>query len=362
MSFPHADLELTVDLAVIADNWKFVKSRLSPNTECAAVLKADAYGLGMSQVAPVLAAAGCRTFFVATIDEGIKLRALLPEAEIFVLCGPHAGSESAFLSARLTPVLNEPGQIALWRECAPDKPAALHLDTSMSRLGLSANELTKLETFRPALILSHLACADTPDHPLNRQQQEAFQSLLTALPFKARASLAASSGIFLGPDYHYDLIRPGAALYGLAPHPGVNPMKNPIRLRARILQTRTIDTPGTVGYGATFRTVREQRLATVGLGYADGFPRSLSNRGHAFLAGVRIPIVGRVSMDLTVFDVTDVPQSACQPGAWIDILGPEQSPDTLAEQAQTIGYEILTSLSRRCRRVYLNEAAAISAE
>ncbi len=358
MNCPHADLELTVDLAAIAANWRFLEKKLSPATECAAVLKANAYGLGIDQVAPALSEAGCRTFFVATIDEGIGLRLLLPDATVFVLCGPHAGSETVLRHARLIPILNDPGQLERWQRHAPDMPVVLHLDTGMTRLGLCRKDLGKLEKLQPALVISHLACADEPQHALNAQQRDTFSAMLSALPLRGRASLSASSGIFLGSDYHYDLVRPGAALYGLAPHPGENPMQNPVSLKARILQVRTIDTPGTVGYGATFSTARKQRLATVGLGYADGFFRSLSNCGYGFLAGNRVPVVGRVSMDLTVFDVSDVPESLCHSGAWIDILGAVQSPDALAEQAGTIGYEVLTSLSRRCHRVYVNQAAA----
>ena len=353
-AFPNADLELTIDLGVIADNWRLVKNRLAPETECAAVLKADAYGLGAARVAPALAAAGCRTFFVATIDEGMSLRSLLSEAAIYVLCGPHEKSERTLANAGLTPVLNDPAQAELWQASAPEAPAAVHLDTGMTRLGFSHRDLARLENFRPVLVMSHLACADSPDHSFNARQLCLFRTLTDALPASPRRSLAASSGIFLGPDYHFNLVRPGAALYGLAPSPGPNPMGNPVRLRTRILQARTIDTPGTVGYGATFETTRGQRLITLGLGYADGFSRMLGNRGSVFLAGKRLPVVGRVSMDLTVCDATDVPESLCFPGAWVDIIGPDQSTDALAKQAGTIGYEILTNLSRRCRRIYLN--------
>lgn len=352
--FPNADLELTVDLDVIVSNWLLLKSRLAPATECAAVVKADAYGLGTERVAPALAAAGCRSFFVASIDEGISLRSYLPDACIYVLCGPYEKSEPLFVAANLIPVLNDLQQIERWQISAPGLPAALHLDTGMARLGLSFSDLARAESFHPILVMSHLACADTPAHPLNAMQLSCFRTLRAGFPSSIRASLAASSGIFLGPDYHFDLVRPGAALYGLAPGPGDNPMGNPLRLRARILQVRTIDTPGTVGYGAVSKTVRGQRLITLGTGYADGFARMLGNRGAVFLAGQRLPVVGRVSMDLTVCDATGLSETVCFPGAWVDIIGPGQSADALAEQAGTIGYEILTNLSRRCHRIYLH--------
>jgi alanine racemase len=273
------------------------------------VVKADAYGLGMRRVAPALARAGCRCFFVATLDEGEALRPLVGDAVIGVLNGLFPGTEESFAEHRLLPVLNDLGQVARWAGFAAARETAmlaiLHLDTGISRLGLGPAEVERLAAdpgrlagLELAYVMSHLACADEPEHPLNARQLAAFRAALARLP-KAPASFANSSGIFLGADYHFDLARPGAALYGVAPQPGrPNPMAQVVHLKGRILQVRDVDRPMTVGYGATYQVTRAGRLATVGVGYADGYLRSLGNRAHAVLGDVRVPVVGRVSMDL----------------------------------------------------------------
>ena len=240
-------------------------------------------------------------------------------------------------------------------------PAGLHIDTGMSRLGLTAAE-AKLLTHMPSyadgielrFVASHLACADDPDNPLNEEQRVAFQDHLAYLN-PIRGSLANSSGIFLGSDYHYDLVRPGIALFGGNPTPTeFNPMTEVVHLRGKIIQVREIDTPQSVGYGATYRVAGPRRIATVPVGYADGYLRALSAKGKASIAGVSVPIVGRVSMDLITLDVTDVPKGSAQPGAWADLIGGEgPSLDDIATQAGTIGYEILTSLGPRFHRQYL---------
>ncbi len=238
-------------------------------------------------------------------------------------------------------------------------PAAIHIDTGMNRLGLPAPEADVLATepdrligIDVRLVMSHLACADEPDHPLNSEQLTAFTAARTQLP-TAPASLANSSGIFLGTPYHFDLVRPGAALYGVNPTPGrTNPMRQVIRLQGKILQVREIDAPRTVGYGATHRAAGSTRVATVAVGYADGFLRSLSNRGSARIGGQQVSLIGRVSMDLSTFDVTRVPREAAHPGALIDLIGADLSIDDVADAAGTIGYEILTALGHRYHRVY----------
>jgi len=342
---------------------------VGPACEAAAVVKADCYGLGSDRLAPALAKAGCRTFFVATIDEGIALRSVVREGTIFVLGGPMPGTPVDFAQYNLTPVLNSPGQIGLWAGFAAatqrSLPAALHLDTGMSRLGLDApavdalaDDPSLLAGIDPVLVMSHMACADETEHPKNADQLAGFHALSERLGTKARRSLGASSTIFLGPDYHFDLVRPGAALYGLNPTPErANPMAPVVRLEARILQVRDVDTPMTVGYGASHRVSGKGRVAIAALGYADGVFRSLGNRGYGVIEGERVPVVGRISMDLTTFDVSHLAPEKARPGALIQLIGPEQSADDLAAQAGTIGYEVLTALGHRYTRSYVGEAA-----
>ncbi len=357
---------LTVDLGAIQENHRRLSARLKGST-CAAVVKADGYGLGAAQVGPALARAGARDFFVALPCEGLALRealaALEPAPRIFILSGFEAGLGADFQAAGLVPVLNSLGQIAAWRDHARSVeaplPAAIHLDSGMSRLGLPPAELDvlaadpgRLDGLEPLLVMSHLACAEEAENPKNREQLALFQAARARLP-ALPASFANSSGIFLGPGYHFELARPGVALYGVNPTPGQpNPMAQVVRLQARILQVREIDAPTTVGYGAAFRAAGPTRIATVAAGYADGYLRSLSDRGSAFLAGIAAPVVGRISMDLITLDVTQVPAESLHPGALVDLIQPEDGLDRLAEEAGTIGYEILTSLGRRYRRVY----------
>jgi alanine racemase len=237
----------------------------------------------------------------------------------------------------------------------------------MARLGMPADELdaliadgSKLKRLRPSLIMSHFACADTPEHPLNREQPQRFQAALSRLALSdAKRSIAASSGIFLGKDQALDLVRPGAALYGIAPVANqLNPMRQVVRLQAKILQVRRVDAGSTVGYGATHRFARQTRLATMGVGYADGFMRALSNRGGVYIGDHRAPIVGRVSMDLLTIDISGIPEDQARPGTWVDLIGPHNPVDVVAGEAGTIGYEILTSLGRRYQRRYLDAGAA----
>lgn len=356
---------LTVDLAAIVANYRVLCERLG-NTRCAGVVKADAYGLGARKVAPALWYAGCRSFFVATLDEGLELRSCLPEGEIFVLHGDVLGSAGEFVEHRLIPVLNSLEEISAWTRAASDRgsalPAAIHIDSGMSRLGLPPGELKvllaepdRLDGIDLKLVMSHLACSEDDSHPQNAQQLGAFRNAVARLrPAATRLSLANSSGIFLGREYHFDLVRPGAALYGLNPRPAhPNPLRQVVRLQGKILQLREIDTGTPVGYGATHRSARPARLATIGLGYADGYFRSLGNRGIAVAGGKRVPVVGRVSMDLLTLDVSEVPQTSLRLGDYVDLIGPEITVDEVAERAGTIGYEILTSLRHRYARRYL---------
>jgi alanine racemase len=359
----RAGAVLEIDLAAIADNWRRLGARLKPGARAAAVVKADAYGLGMVHVAPALADAGCTLFFVATLDEGLALRRRLPAAAIAVFEGVMAETAGEFARAGLIPVLNDLGQIAAWRGKA--RPAMIHVDTGMARLGLSPSDLAALAAAPERLsglplsaVISHLACADEPQHPLNAAQLAAFRAALPVLSAGAgksppAASLAASSGIFLGADYHFDIARPGAALYGVNPTPGAaNPMAQVVRLKGRILQLRDVDRGVTVGYGAAHRMERPGRIATVAVGYADGWFRSSSHRGSAGIAGQRVPIVGRISMDLLTLDVTDIDPDLARPGAFVDLIDERHDVDAVAAAAGTIGYEVLTALGRRYHRVY----------
>ena len=354
---------LDIDLGALVGNWQCLRHRLPAGTLCAGVVKADAYGLGMDRVAPALAAAGCSLFFVAQLDEGAALRQRLPDVEIAVLNGlPHGGA-AEFVARRLIPVLNDLGQIASWRDAGFGRPAILHIDTGMARLGLPPRELARLAA-EPALldgvtlraVMSHLARADEADHEFNARQLAAFRAARAVLP-AAPASLANSSGIFLGADYHFEIARPGAAVYGVNPLPRApNPMAQVVRLKGKILQTRDVDTGDGVGYGSTHRREGPGRIATVAVGYADGWLRSLSNRGSAAIAGQRVPVVGRISMDLMTIDVTGLDPQAASPGRFAELIGPGHDIDAVAAEAGTIGYEMLTALGRRYHRVYTGEA------
>jgi alanine racemase len=358
---------LEIDLGAIVANWRLLAARAGP-AQCAAVVKANGYGLGAAPVAKALRASGCRLFFVATLDEGIGLRdALGQESEIAVLNGPLPGTVEEFAAHALIPVLNEPGQMEKWRKLAEERgglPAILHVDTGMSRLGLSAREfaafaddLPRWKAIRWRLLMSHLACADTPEYELNETQRRRFEAARQRLP-EMPASLAASSGIFLGPGYHFDLVRPGAALYGVNPQPGEpNPLRPVVRLCGKILQIREIDRGESVGYGAAHIMDSPGRVATVAVGYADGWLRSLSQRGCGHIAGTRVPLLGRVSMDLLTFDVSAVDPALAHPGAMIELLGESYGVDDVAADAGTIGYEILSALGSRYHRIYRQPAA-----
>ena len=361
---------LTVDLGAIAANWRGLRDAgraAGKPIDCAAVLKADAYGTGAAIVGPRLAAEGCRQFFVAHIDEGIALRKVMPGHPIYVLNGLLAGTEPDFVEHGLTPVLNHLAQLNAWRAAAQRFDRALdavvHIDTGMHRLGFDPdeaqvliNERGRLRGLRLALLMSHLVVSEEPANPINGEQLSRFRAFVRAMP-GAPMSLANSSGIFLGPDYHFDLLRPGAALYGINPLPGQpNPMLPTVTLNARILQTRRIDAMQTVGYGAAWRSARPSRVATIALGYADGYFRTLINRTHVHLAGQRVPVVGRISMDLVTIDVTDVPDAQSQPGALVEVLGPHLTTDDLADHARTNAYEVMTALGRRYARAYVDTA------
>ncbi|MCW2246340.1 alanine racemase [Azospirillum fermentarium] len=364
MSAPadRAGAILTIDLGAVVENWRRLSARLSP-APCAAVVKADGYGLGAAAVGRALFGAGCTRFFVAQLDEALALRAALPDPQILCLGGLPARTDSTFVHHRITPVLNHLGEVDAWaavcRERNTALPAAIHIDTGMNRLGLSPAEVdelsadpTRLTGIGLDLWMSHLACADEAESPVSGEQLARMTAAVARLP-KAPVSFANSSGIFLGSAYHFDLGRPGVALYGVNPTPGKpNPMVPTIRLDARVLQVRSVDLGMTVGYGAAHRMPRAGRIATLGVGYADGYFRSLGARGHVFVDGVPAPVVGRISMDLITVDVSGLADGAVVPGKLVELIGPNRPVDTVAEEAGTIGYEILTSLGRRYHRDY----------
>lgn len=359
---------LTIDLDAICDNWRALRGRIAGG-DCAAVVKADAYGLGARRVGPALHAAGCRHFFVAHVDEGIALRSVLPDdATIFILHGPPPGAEPEVLAHGLVPVINSLQQLAAWRGLARQTgralPAILQVDTGMAHLGLTNADLDALGADPEALtgidlrlVMSHLVSAEAPEDPINSLQLQRFVAARRRLP-SVPASLANSSGIFLGPNFHFDLGRPGAALYGVAPIAGAaNPMRSVIRLQGKVIQTRHIDAGTAVGYGQHWTAARPTRVATVSVGYADGYLRSLSNRGQVHLDGQALPLVGRVSMDTITIDVTEVPEDRIHAGTLIDLAGPGNGVDAIAACAGTIGYEVLTSLGQRYARQYVGSGA-----
>lgn len=361
----HASAVLTIDLAGIGRNYRLLANKIGPNVTCAGVVKADAYGLGADRVAPALYQAGCRAFFTAHLDEALDLRRHLPrDVTIYVLNGLPLGGEGDCAAAGIVPVLNSLDQAQAWsqqaRESGKKLPAVVQVDSGMSRLGMTAREVSQfVETPLPGvdvtLVMSHLACADEAAHPANDYQRTTFAALTQRFP-GIRKSLANSSGIFIGGGYHHDLVRPGAALYGINPLPGqVNPMLPVVRLTAQVVQVRDVEAGAHVGYGWTLQTARPTRLATLAIGYADGLQRAFGTNGAVYFRGKRLPVAGRVSMDSLIVDCSQLPEGALARGSQVEIIGGHQSIDDLASAAGTIGYEMLTSLGRRYERIYAEE-------
>jgi len=353
---PHS-AALRVDLDALARNFRALRARAEP-AECAAVVKANAYGLGVERVARRLEREGCRKFFVATLAEARELRAIVTAAEIYVFEGAVDGAVAKLAELYARPVLNTLEQVERWRGRGA---AALHLDTGMNRLGLGLAEVAALAKRREltaglALVMTHLACADEPDHPQNREQLERFERLRAQLP-ATPTSIGNSAGTLLGGPYRGDVVRPGIALYGGNPFSDrPNPMEAVVTLTAPVLQLRDLDEPQPVGYGATYLASPPARLAVVGLGYADGYPRNLGNCGAAAVQGRRVPVVGRVSMDLICVDVGALPRDAVRVGDSVELIGPTVGLDEVAAEAGTISYEILTGLGSRVTREYVEKA------
>lgn len=347
---------LTIDTEAVAANWRMLAATHGAPT--GAVVKADGYGLGAAVVARALHAAGCRHFFVGQVEEGLALRPLLPGAAIVVLGGFCAAEAGAYSAHALMPALGEWGEVAAFgshcRHVGRALPAFLHVDTGMNRLGLPLAEArARADTLHDLdlrCLMTHLVSSEAPEDGMNELQLQRFAAAREAFP-GLPTSIANSSGIFLGPRFASDLARPGAALYGLNPTPGQpNPMRPTVRLTAPVLQLRDVPVGETVGYNATFTAARATRVATVGYGYADGYHRSASGRGWAVFDGARLPLIGRVSMDLLTFDATDAPALAV--GDEVELLGPALPPDEAAGFLGTSGYEVLTSLGARAARIY----------
>jgi len=361
---------ITIDLGQIAANWKALAAKVAP-AECAAVVKADAYGLGAKPVIRALLRAGCRTFFIATPGEAEEARKIAPAARLLALDGLVGGAAAAFARLAVEPVLSTPDEVVAWSALCKTRgetlPAALHIDTGLNRLGLTARDTRRLadepammSAFRPSLVMSHLASADNPRDPKNRDQLVAFETLSALFPGVPR-SLAASDGLMLGPAYHFDLVRPGYAIYGgQASQTVPAPVKPAVTVSARILAVTDVAPGETVGYSATWRAKRPSRIATIAAGYADGIPRTASAPdgrpgGHVLISGHLAPMVGRVSMDLITVDVTDLPEGAAMPGEFAKLIADGLSLEEAGFAAGTIGYEILTRLGPRFTRLYLDD-------
>ena len=366
---------LTVDLDAIVANWRKLEKTAVPS-ECAGVIKADAYGCGTGPVARALASAGCKSFFVATLDEARAARAALPSAAaIYVLSGFFQNTGEAFAAIDARPVIGDLNELAEWdvfcRRSGWTGGAAIHIDTGMNRLGMTIAEAQGIVPRIIAgdhgitLVMSHLACAETLNHPLNAKQLTSFReiaSLFSGVP----ASLSNSSGVFLGAPFQFDVVRPGAALYGVNPTPEAdNPMQPVVDLKARIVQVRHVERGESVGYGGTWSARRPTKLAIVSAGYADGYFRAGSSndgtRGaEVVVAGKRCPVAGRISMDLIAVDITDLPHNAARRGHMVTLIGEGITVDELAHHFGTIGYEVLTSLGPRYARVYKGGTATAS--
>ena len=362
---PSVPLALIIDLEAIAHNYHIFRSHMKKGTLCAAVLKANAYGMGVKEVGIRLYQEGCRHYFVAHLSEAIELKSFLGrDASIYVLNGLRKGDEEVYAYYNLIPVLSDLRQIQMWNAFSKNKQeclkASLHFDTGITRTGLSpktAQELGLLDLSHIEIVcvMSHLACTYQPFHPMNEAQRLSFDVLCKRFPF-ALSSFSNSGSTFLGPEYHYNLIRIGLALTGCRtaiPHRDYM-LRPALKAYAQILQINEVSRGESVGYDATFITSRASRIATLGVGYADGYLRSLSNRGEVYFEGQKLPVVGRISMDLLTIDVTDVPPNKIHPGDWVELFGDHLFVDELAEKAETISWELFTRLGSRFERFYLN--------
>lgn len=355
-SLPHA-ARLTIDVAALVANYRLLAGRAAP-AETAAVVKANAYGTGIEAVVPPLLNAGCRTFFTAHFSEAARVRALAPEATVYALNGLAVGSAAKFANLQIRPVIGSLDEFAEWQASGAPLPAALHVDTGMNRLGLRPEELSGLEPAAAniGLLITHFASSEIPEAPINAAQRAAFESVRRRLP-TIPCSMANSSAFFHDDRLVVEQFRAGYALYGGNPLPGQpNPMRPVVRLEAPIVQLRTVPKGETVGYNQRWTARRDSLIATISLGYADGYPRNGANTdekpgGMARIGGVLCPFAGNVSMDLITVDVTDAPREALRRGALVAVIDDVLDVDRVGAACGTIGYEILTGLGERYQRV-----------
>ncbi len=355
---------LRINLEAVRANYRAIQARVGADCTVSGVVKANAYGLGVGPVSQALYEEGCRLFFVATLPEALELRLIIGEEPVIaMLNGYDAAQGHLYKDSKITPVLNHEGELAAYQNADQEyKPAILHFDTGMNRLGFEADAVQRLGNDSGALagldvlyVMSHFACSDEPAQAMNAAQYDSFMRLASLFPAIPK-SLCNSGGIYQNADWHLDMVRPGMALYGLNPCPYQdNPMQAVVSLETPILQIKDAHKGETCGYNATYRFEIETKLAIVSLGYADGILRALSNQGALYWNGIACPIRGRVSMDLTIVDLGSVPDSKMpRTGDMLEVIGPHQSADDLAGDAGSIGYEILTSLSRRYQRIYIS--------
>jgi alanine racemase len=359
-----------IDLEALAHNYRTLCTHVKKGTLCAAVLKANAYGMGVKEASTRLYEEGCRHFFLAHLSEAIELKTFVGEdALIYVLNGLRRGDEEVYAHYNLIPVLSDPQQIHIWNTFCQNKEnaykAALHIDTGLNRTGLSEAAieglgLLQISHMEIVCVMSHLACAYQATHPMNEAQRTAFAELKKRFPF-ALASFASSGGFFLNQNYHFDMIRPGLALTGCRsanPH-GEYVLKPVLKAYAQVLQIRDIPQGASVGYDSTFVASKASRIATLGVGYADGYFRCLANRGEVYFEGYKLPIVGKVSMDLTTVDITDLPVNKMGPGSWVELFGDNLWADKVAEKAGTVSWELFTRLGSRFERFYTNSSTDV---
>ncbi len=360
MENKYSDSILEVDISKIIENYNYLK-KSSNGAICSSVVKSDCYGLGAKNIAPKLKDAGCEVFFVATLDEAIDLRKNLgKEPKINVFHGVKFGEEDAFENYNITPVINDFYQLELWSKYSISQskklPSIIHVDTGMNRLGFTYKDTDKLldsedlQFLDIKYIMSHLSCITEEGHPLNSQQVERMAILKNK--FKLPCSLSNSRAIFAGDQYHFDMVRPGSMLYGIKGNACHTKIKNVATLKAKIIQIRDVDEDSFVGYGAMAAVRKGEKIAVVPIGYADGYQRILSNNSHAHIDGVEVPLMGRVSMDMVIINITQFPEGQIKIGDFVEFFGQYQRVDELAERANTIGYEIMTSLGSRYKRIY----------